>query len=279
MRELLKRFFFRLIQNSFFWKILQPVAELGSFLARNKEKLESEKNKHSDIDPMVVLNHTTEILNGPFKGMKYPKLDAVGSALYPKLLGSYESEIQSQLEELIKNDYSEIIDVGCAEGYYAVGMALRCKSSKIFAYDTNQKARQLCQEMAQLNGVADRVDIRSKLSAEKLEDFNFSGKGLIICDCEGYEKFLFNEANIGNLKNCDLIIETHDFIDIEISTYLKKLLAGSHDIISIFSSDDIQKALLSTYPEIDQLNLNGKRKVLGEGRPSIMEWMICLPKK
>lgn len=164
--------------------------------------------------------------------------------------------------------------MGCAEGYYAIGMAFRCKSSKIYAYDTNQKARHLCQKMAELNGVADRVYVRSKLTSKKLEDFNFLGRCLFVCDCEGYEKILFNEANIPNLKNCDLIIGTHNFIDIEISTYLKKLPGHTYNIKSIFSSDDIQKALHFSYSEIDQLNHNGKRKILSEGRPAIMEWII-----
>lgn len=74
------------------WKILQVLVHLGGFLVRNRLKYESENSQYSEVDPMVVLkNHTTQILNRPFKGMKYPKL-----------LGSYEYEIQFQLNELKK---------------------------------------------------------------------------------------------------------------------------------------------------------------------------------
>jgi len=275
MKEQIKNLVLSLVKNDFFWKAVQPFAYLGDFMTRNRKRLEA---LYGEQNPMEVLNHTSEVLNGPFKGMKYPKLESIGSALYPKLLGSYELEIQYQIEKLMRNKYAEIIDVGCAEGYYAVGMALRCKSSKVFAFDTNKKARQLCLKMAELNGVSERVFVKSEFTADRLLKFVFSGKGLIICDCEGYEKLLFNQDNISNLLNCDLIIETHDFIDIEISTYLKELLKRTHNITSILSTDDIQKALGSKFLELDNLSLNHKRNLLRENRPAIMEWLICIPK-
>lgn len=212
--------------------------------------------------------------------MKYPTIEAVGSAVYPKLMGSYEKELQTILEKLIyERAYSEIIDVGCAEGYYAVGLAIKCPNSKIFAYDTSELAQKLCSEMAALNNVAKRVNIQSTLTPAILGNFPFSKRGLIICDCEGFEKNLFNKLSIKNLRNCDLIIETHDFKDIEISSYLKTLLKPTHKIESIFSLDDIQKAINYNYPQTEHWNLNEKKHVFREWRPAIMEWLICTPKK
>jgi hypothetical protein len=40
------------------------------------------------------------VSGGPFKGMLYPSAQAYGSALLPKLLGSYESELHPALEEM-----------------------------------------------------------------------------------------------------------------------------------------------------------------------------------
>src|ERR1044072_5114497 len=77
------------------------------------------------------------VQEGPFKNMVYvPK--SVGSTLVPKLLGSYESELHSTLEEIIDRNYQKIIDIGCAEGYYAVGLALKNPKTKIHAFDTDQ---------------------------------------------------------------------------------------------------------------------------------------------
>src|SRR5690606_34320539 len=144
---------------------------------------------------------------------------------------------------------SEILDIGCAEGYYAVGFALKCPGTRVYAYDTDEQARNYAQQMAELNGVADRVEVRAHCSAETLAGFSFTGRALIFCDCEGYEKQLFNGDNLANLKNCDLLIETHDFIDITISGYIEALFAGTHRVQVIRSLDDITKAKEYAYTE------------------------------
>lgn len=233
----------------------------------------------ADKSKLSIFNSPTLVVqNGPFKGMKYAKLDSVGSTIYPKILGSYEMEIWDFIERAKLNKYSVILDIGCAEGYYAIGLAMNNKQSKVYAYDTQLKARELCHEMASLNNVSGNVIINGELTEKGLNDFVFEKKGLIICDCEGFERELFNESNLENIKNCDLIIETHDFIDIEISSYLKNLFRSTHDIISVKSTDDIQKAHEYKFKELANLDLHTKKKVLSERRPSIMEWLICHPK-
>ena len=85
-----------------------------------------------------------EVLNGPFKGMKYPEFLSLGSTLIPKLIGSYEAELHPIIDEIIACGYEEIWDVGCAEGYYAVGLALMSPTSKIRAYDIDIHSRKAC---------------------------------------------------------------------------------------------------------------------------------------
>lgn len=277
MDKNLKGIIDKLITNNFIWNLIGPMAKIGVKLDHTRHKLTAPKKK-TVIAETPSFFKSLQVLNGPFKGMKYPKLESVGGAIFPKLMGSYESEIQTVIEEFCKKEYSEIIDVGCAEGYYAVGVAKFSDNPKIFAFDTNPAAQGLCAEMAILNNVRDKIIIGSTLTPEMLKNFNFTKRGLIICDCEGYEDTLFNISNISNLKNCDLIIETHDCNNIEISTNLKELLGKSHNIQSIYSIDDIQKALTYKYPQLDGLDLVEKKRLLQEWRKSIMEWLICTPK-
>ncbi len=267
----------KFIENDFIWQLIKPFALMGSKLNNLRNSITDPPKIHAKIEVPIYLK-SLQVLNGPFRGMKYPKIESIGSAIYPKLIGSYEREIQPTIEALSRNNYySEIIDVGCAEGYYAVGMALRCENSKIYAFDTNEAAQILCSEMADLNKVTEKVIISSTLTPEMLSSFNFTKRGLIICDCEGYEKDLFTKSNIYNLKECDLIIETHDFKDIEISTYLKELFEPTHNVESIYSIDDIQKALKYSYPQMVNIDLDEKKRIFREWRPSIMEWLICTP--
>jgi hypothetical protein len=272
MKATAKKILKTLVNNRRAWPIVKPLLEAGvyAYYSRKQPNDVSEKFAH-------ILNEKI-VRNGPFKGLTYPALDAFGSAIYPKLLGSYEKELHETINNLRKNKYSEIIDVGCAEGYYANGCSLIFPEAKVYAYDIDATARKLCHSMAKLNGVADRVEVRSYCSAEELQHFQFTDRGLIICDCEGYEMQLFNQTNINNLAKCDIIIEVHDFVNIEISGYLSKLFSDTHHIEIIKSVDDYEKAKTYQFNETESASLDDKLTLFREWRPFIMEWMICTPK-
>lgn len=218
------------------------------------------------------------VLNGPFKGMHYPVMQSAGSSLMPKLLGTYEMELQQVFNDFCAKKYSDIIDIGCAEGYYAVGMAMRLPYVNVHAFDTDPLARELCKKMAEANGVGERVNVKGTCSANTLQDFHFSGRGLVICDCEGYESRLFTKENLNNLRNCDIIIEIHDFLDLHISPKLKELIGSTHDILSIYSVDDLQKVHLYHLEELKSFSLEDRKELLAEERPTVMEWLICKSK-
>lgn len=217
------------------------------------------------------------VRSGPFQGMKYPGAKAAGSAFIPKLLGSYERELHPELERLIAKGYDDVVDVGCAEGYYATGMALRLPGARVHAYDTSGTARELCHAMAVLNGVNQRVKVETTCTPETLMQLPKPGRTLIIVDCEAYEKFLFTPAVRDALKGCDLLIETHDFLDVNISTDLEALFASTHKITHVLSADDIQKAKHYAYPELAAFPVPVRFHLLRESRPMIMEWLILEP--
>jgi SAM-dependent methyltransferase len=278
MKNYLMRLIDRLARNEISWLFLKHLSTFGYYLVQARLSMDREKTEnrlHSSYISYQYLFQNLEVQDGPFKGMKYPQFDSVCSTVYPKLLGTYEKELWDTLDRLNEAEYTEILDIGCAEGYYAIGLGIIHPKSKIYAYDTSDKARKLCKEMAALNNIPDRVIIKAECTADELKTFPFTGKGLIISDCEGFEKELFNENNISNLATCDLIIETHDFIDISISTYLKQLLDKSHNIYSIKSTDDIQKALTYNVKGLEEFTFSDKKHLLAERRPAIMEWIIC----
>jgi len=62
------------------------------------------------------------VLGGPFAGMAYVE-DATEGALAPRLIGTYEDELHPYLAEALAADPEVILDIGCAEGYYAAGLA------------------------------------------------------------------------------------------------------------------------------------------------------------
>ncbi len=280
---LIKKAFASLARREWSWVLIKPFAKLGAFLwnSRNEFIASQEFHLQRNTEDIFFREFFPEkkVLNGPFKGLLYPSFSSVGSALFPKLIGSYEKEIHHIIESLLKVDYSEIINIGCGEGYYAVGLGLQFQTAKVFAFDTDEEARRLCHEMALINGVADKVIVGSLCTPLFLKDFKFTSRGLIICDCEGCEGSLFDKFNLPSLINCDLLIETHDFIDIEISDRLKSLFSKTHFVQSIYSIDDILKAKSYAFAETTNFDLKTKRKLLAEGRPAQMEWIFFKSKR
>ncbi len=175
-----------------------------------------------------LFGNERQIISGPFQGMQYID-EASGSVLLPKLLGTYESALIPWIVEAQNNGYETFIDVGCAEGYYAVGLAKTCPQIQVFAYDLNPMARELCQKLAEANGVSDRIEIRQECTAEDINQ-NSRGKTLIICDIEGGELSLLDPAKCPALKRCDLIIEAHDFFNPDITPTLRQRFQTTHHI-------------------------------------------------
>jgi Ribosomal protein L11 methylase len=175
---------------------------------------------------------------------------------------------------LLQNNYTTLIDVGCAEGYYAVGLAIISPKLNVYAYDIDEVARKSCSRMAELNGVSDRVHIREWCTTETLQNFHHTGKTLIICDCEGYEAELF-DVNIAQvLLKHDLIIELHDNVIPNIKTHISDAFSKTHDVS--FVSSKLKSA--KDYPLMLQLpNEYIQDRYLIE-RGTRMEWAVITSK-
>lgn len=115
--------------------------------------------------PIGYLTHLSRtrtgsrVLKGPFAGMNYVS-HAVGSAYIPKLLGIYERELTPCVEAICRRNPSLIVDVGAAEGYYAVGLARRNPAARVICFELDPRGRDALAEMSRINGVGDRISIR-----------------------------------------------------------------------------------------------------------------------
>ena len=127
------------------WKLLFSLApEYAGKLQRERLRAHDDRFAASIGLPQIasayIERNGMAVRHGVFAGMSYPDGKSTGSVLVPKLLGSYEVELEPVWKSLFTSDYDTIVDVGCAEGYYAVGFARRRPASHIFAYDTNDHA-------------------------------------------------------------------------------------------------------------------------------------------
>jgi predicted O-methyltransferase YrrM len=154
---------------------------------------------------------SSKIVGGPFRGMTYLAYSTYG-AYIAKLIGTYEREVASVLETELSQDPRHVIDVGGAEGYYAVGVLTRVPNAKVTVFEMAEAGRRAIGELARLNGVSDRVDVRGRCDPEALEACLAStGATFVIVDVEGFEAELLDPRKCPSLAQADLLVEVHDF--------------------------------------------------------------------
>lgn len=221
---------------------------------------------------------TLPVLDGPFRGMLYPGRRAIGSELAPKLLGFYEWELQPLIERCAAQPYANVVDIGSAEGYYAVGLARRLPNATVYAFDIDPDAAGLCDAMAALNGVAARVVTKGACDAAALSSIAATGRTLIISDCEGFERELFSADVVAGLAVHDLIIECHDFILPGTSAELRRRFERTHLVLTVTTVPDGVKPDLLVSESLASFSRDERRRLLSEHRPAEMVWLYLTPR-
>lgn len=216
------------------------------------------------------------VRGGPFRGMIYPELRSAGSSLVPKLLGTYESELHPFIFSLDGVPLATIVDVGCAEGYYAVGLARRFPSATVWAYDVDAEARRLCAAMARANATG-RVDVRGRCDRTQLLRLDANAVHLVVADCEGFERELFDAEVAWHLRQSYVLIELHDFVDPSISRMVPAHFSATHQVELIMSIDDWTKATRYEAPDLTISDPFEREVAFAENRPGTMRWMVAQP--
>jgi hypothetical protein len=229
------------------------------------------KNFKKSLSQEVFAALGNTVRGGPFAGMKIYQQDywedGNSSA---KLIGCYEQELQGSLERALSRHPEMIINIGCAEGFYAVGLA-RLTQVVVHALDIQAQALRACNLAAQKNGVQNRV--LTRLGCHNAQELNIAGpeKRLYLLDCEGQEYHLLARQACPALNHSDLIVECHDFMYAPISQTLAWRFADTHDVEYLpFIFPRLQSfPCLSTFSTANQLLASN------EIRPQPSGWLVC----
>jgi hypothetical protein len=189
------------------------------------------KWRSSLVANTVVKQSGHRVMNGPFAGMDYAVASAEG-AKASRLLGCYEASLAPVFEQVIARPYGQIIDVGCAEGYYAVGLALRLPKARVLARDINPAAQALCRDLAALNGVEGRVDVGGQITAQEF-DACLQERTFVLCDIEGAEDQLLDPLAAPGLAVADILVECHDVIRSGLTDRMAARFSATHRITRI----------------------------------------------
>lgn len=187
----------------------------------------------------LLNHHGTLVLDGPLEGLEFLRQSAEGCHI-AKLLGCYEQPLQPYIAQAIGHRYPLVLNIGCAEGYYAVGMARRMPGTRFLAHDTNPGAQAVCHELAAKNGVAESIEVGGQF--EPADFARFAGQQvLVLCDIEGAEAELLDPRVSPALRGMDLIVESHEVLRPGITRELTERFQATHEITRI--DDDGQRSL------------------------------------
>lgn len=219
-----------------------------------------------------IQHHGKQIIGGPFAGMKYLDAAAEG-ALIPRLLGTYENELHPHLAALAESGLDCVIDVGCAEGYYAVGLARVMPQVTVYAYDIDEQARTKCAELAAINGVADRVIVGGEFAPDGFQAFA-GRRVLVMVDAEGAEVDILQPALSPALADMNVIVETHDLYRPGALALMLERFGPTHDIVRVDQAPKIfdMPPWLAELPHLDQL------LAVWEWRARPTPWLVMRPR-
>ena len=244
---------------------------------REERKILHRQRVHQSLE-FLHQRENLVVLTGPFEGMKY--IDTSNcSSLLPKIIGTYEQPLIPYINQVILNKYNYIYDVGCAEGYYAVGFQLSSPGSKVIAYDNNPEALNNCSKLAFLNSVDQAISLESLFDSNFLiKEQNKSlapgkSKHLIFMDVEGSEITLLNPILNPDVLLCDLIVELHDCFIPGITQRVLSYFEDTHAIQVVYD-----------YPWRKIPDLNGDLTLddemlefsMNEFRPKGMSWLVAI---
>lgn len=215
-----------------------------------------------------VARHGRTVLDGPFRGMTYPQATAHRRNLVPKLLGSYESEIHGFVETALARPASMVVNVGSADGYYSVGLALRRPNVPLVAFDTDLWARRATAALARENRAAN-VTIKGMCTPQWLAR-NLTPGALVVSDCEGFEAVLLDPEVAPRLAGATILVELHDHAAPGIAALLRRRFEATHAIAEVAWEARSPAA----YPLLADLAQEKARALLSEGRGAPQSWLL-----
>lgn len=169
---------------------------------------------------------------GPFRGMQLELSPLSSRHLLGYILGSQELELRPAIDAIVERGYRTIFNVGAADGYYAVGLALRSPQASVEAFEALPELHPVIARTAVANGVADRIAIQGACTAGLLSARLDAAEGptLVLMDIEGGEIDLLDLDAVPELAGADILVETHDAFVAKATVTLIRRFHETHDI-------------------------------------------------
>ncbi len=224
----------------------------------------------------IYLKEHTEITSGAFKGLKVLDSSSPCHFTFLHLLGTYEPHVQDLISKHIKGA-KRFIDIGCASGYFSVGIPYKYKIPSI-GFDIDREQIEYADRLADINNLSHLVD---HIPVDFNHSYNdvFQDDDFCLIDIEGSEVDFIRNIDISTLSGVKILFELHDTSDLDIEgvkSLLIKNLEHTHDHIV---SKEVVKIDFNEFDKVKNLTRNDYIYFSGDLRDIHQEWILFTPKK
>jgi hypothetical protein len=241
--------------------------------ARRYERTLRRRKGVTELAERLLAGRAAIVKAGPFAGMTYPsnRIQDIDAAV-AKLLGTYEQEIAWVFQRAVERQVQTFIDIGCADGYYAAGIAHASPTTTTFAYDLAPSARELCAQTAAAAGVENRVRIGKRFTVSALAALP-ARRALVLCDIEGGEVELLDSGAAAALRSSVVVVEVHEDERPGAGERLTQAFAGTHDAVTVR-----QQPRCGVPAALAEWTSDERARALSEFRGSELHWIVFEPR-
>lgn len=253
--------------------VLRALAD--RLLPRRRHAVHERRRARGEYDSLALrISPDRTVLAGPFAGMRIPR-EASWHAPPIYLVGTYERPLHPWILDAVHRTPSVVVDVGAADGYYAVGLARLLPDCVVYAFDLDPLAQQATRRTARMNDVTNVVT-RGRITPQALQRVLVRG-AFVISDCEGYELELLDLESAPLLASAYIIVELHDTVAACASRTIPLRFGETHRIHMIGAANDTPEP----WSHLAHLTQDDIVKSTCEGRTglgSAVQWAVMIPR-
>jgi len=232
------------------------------------------ERRRLEVSNRLTRIYGNRILYGPLKGFVLPKSSWWGGADRAAMIfGLYEIEVM----QLLLNKpygYNTFVDLGAADGYYAVGLLKAKHFNNAYAFEISAKGRDVLALNAELNGVSQKLHIFGEATPKFYEVLSREEREstVILVDIEGAEFNLLSDNVFQQLNKAIFIVELHDFFFVDGGDKTNHLLnksSATHRCTEVYMGSRNP----GVFKELSSLSDSDRWLVCSEGRARLMRWL------
>lgn len=218
---------------------------------------------------------------GPFVGLQFDSQSSwSASDRAGMILGCYEANVLRELARLC-NGARPMVDIGAADGYYAVGAVYAGLTPRAFCFEMTDAGREVIRANAERNDVADRVEVTGLAGVDFLdhipsEYWSEDRSAVFLMDIEGGEFDLLTNEVLRRMRHSYAVIELHEAPDL-VPSKIDALVARAGEIfdLSVVKTGPRDPAEI---PELELMSDDDRWLLMSESRPYAMSWLILEPR-